>query len=268
MTPLIDQAVATNIAGHTKKAYTYSKPNDDTAEIILTQGLLPFYSNTEQRGGSMTIVDVKVDHVALDVKSRDKLTFLIKKPSDKQLQSGNKYYQLSNAIWVKIPNNVLCPVRRPKTNTQGYQGSAKTAILDQIQEYSTYATRTMTAASCTEIHTILFLYGEGNGYKGIYIEEQDFYNPAPTSFGTKYNKKNNPTAYEAFDNAGKLLYYINDYSKGSTNFNKRFDLQKGYLFVWPSFALTTSVTTPKQWSLEGNFSMNVGNHECQTIYNK
>jgi hypothetical protein len=265
MTPLIDLSVATNIAAHTKQAWTYSTPNDDTAESIIVNGLLPFHPAAEQRGGSTTIVDVKVNHVALDVKCRDVIGFFNTPPTPRQIKSRNQYCQLSNNLWIRIPNGVLCPVRRPKTNTQAYQGNPQTAILDQIQEYINYANRTTMSAGCSELHSVLFLYGQGHGYKAIYIEEQDFGCPVPASFHTYHNRKKIAAAYDALDSTGGLLYRISDYSKGSTNFNRRFDLNQGYLFVWPSTALSTQTTTPAQWTQAGNFSTTLQNPKCTII---
>lgn len=255
MIPLITSAIATNIAGHTKNAWTYSTPNDDAAENIITQGFLPFYANAEQKGGSTTIVDVKIDQVALDVKCRDVLTFYKQAPSKTQLKSDNTYHKVLDNLWVKIPNSVICPVRRPKTDTQGYCGNAQVAIIDQIAEYKTYATRTTNAAGCTDLHSVIFLYGEGTTHKAIYIEEQSFSTPTPVTFSTYYNKKGQPAGYDAFDANDKVLYKLLDYSKGSTNFNKRFDINTGYLFVWPKTAISNSVINEQDWVKQGNYSL-------------
>ena len=80
MTPLITPEIATNIAAHTQEAWTYCVPNDATAEIIIANGLKPFYPNAKRCGGSMTIVDVKVNNIALDVKAQDQMSIRTKMP--------------------------------------------------------------------------------------------------------------------------------------------------------------------------------------------
>lgn len=256
MIPLIDHAVATNIAAHTQQAWTYGTPNDDTAEIIITNGLLPFYNQAQQRGGSTTIVDVKVGTTALDIKCRDVIGFFNKAPSRRQLSSDNRYFEIiKDTLWVKVPNSVVCPVRRPKTNTQKFKGDCKTAIMDQIAEYKSYASRTVAAAGCTELHSVLLLYGQDLGYKAIYIEEQDFGTPVPSSFETGLNRQGQENSYMGLDNQGRLLYKISDYSEGSTNFNKRFDCVAGYLFVWPSTNLNSNVTSVTDWTANKNYTL-------------
>ena len=80
---LITPEVAVNIAHHARQAWTYAVPNDTTGELVITQGLKPFYPGAEQRGGSTTIVDVKVDNVALDIKCRGVLGIFDKPRSDR-----------------------------------------------------------------------------------------------------------------------------------------------------------------------------------------
>jgi hypothetical protein len=245
---LITQEVATNIAQHAQQAWTYSVPNDSTGEIVITNGLKPFYPNAEQRGGSTTIVDVKVDNIALDIKCRDVLGIFLKEHSEKQRAKApsKEYYQVEN-IWIGKPKFVHSPVRRPSVDLENYQGDCKRIMTEQIAEYKAYAERTTKEAGCTELRSVLFLYGEAKGYKAIYIEEQPFATPTPVRFETA-------KSYKAFDQDDRLLYEISDYSKGSTNFNKRFDCNKGFLFVWPSQALATHTVTPTDWKNAGNFS--------------
>jgi hypothetical protein len=55
--------------------------------------------------------------------------------------------------------------------------------------------------------------------------------------------------------ANGLLYKLMNYSEGSANFNKRFDCSNGFLFAWPAENLSTKVTTPDQWTMMGNFAL-------------
>jgi hypothetical protein len=253
MTPLITQDVATNIAGHANLAWTYGVPNGDTGEIIIANGIKPFHPNAEQKGGSTTIVDVKVDHIAYDIKCRDVLGIFTKAPSNKQKSSEQNYYKITDNLFVRVPKSVESPVRRPSVDLENFQGNCKTIITEQIQEYRDYADRTTTAAGCTELRSLLFLYGQAKGYKAIYIEEQPFATPAPTEFDIYTNTKKQPSAYYAYDH--KLLYKLLDYSKGSTNFVKRFDCHKGFLFVWPETAVATHTITTNNWLEMGNFTI-------------
>jgi len=255
MTPLITQDIATNIAAHAQQAWTYGVPNGDTGEIIIACGLKPFYANAEQRGGSTTIVDVKVDHIAYDIKCRDVLGIFTREPSAKQKSSEQSYYKIADNLFVRRPNSIESPVRRPSVDLQNFQGNCQNIITEQIQEYKDYADRTTAAAGCTELRSLLFLYGQGKGYKAIYIEEQAFATPTPGRFEIYKNKKKVPSAYYAHDH--KLLYKLLDYSKGSTNFVKRFDCHKGFLFVWPESAVITHTTTSADWIKEGNHLLTV-----------
>jgi hypothetical protein len=257
MIPLITQDIATNIAYHTQLAWTYSVPNDTTGEIIITNGLKPFYPNAEQRGGSTTIVDVQVGTVAFDVKCRDVLGIFTKQPSEKQKSKEQSYFKVDNNLYVRRPNSVVSPVRRPSVDLENYQGDCQRIITEQIQEYKDYAHRTSTAAGCTELRSLLFLYGEAKGYKAIYIEEQMFSTPTPAHFSIYKNQKGIGAGYDAFDADKKLLYKLLDYSKGSTNFNKRFDCSKGFLFVWPSQTLSTQVVGLTNWQQLGNFNLEI-----------
>lgn len=249
MQPLITQEVAANIAAHTRQAWTYSVPNDSTSEIIIACGLKPFYSSAEQRGGSTTIVDVKVDNVAYDVKARDVLNIFTKARSEKQMTKapGQQYFKIHDELYVGRPNSIHSPVRRPSVDLENYQGNCQRILTEQILEYKTYADRTTAEAGCTELRSILFLYGQGAGHKAIYIEEQEFSTPTPVKFATS-------KGYYGFDTNDKQLYQILDYSKGSSNFNKRFDCKNtGFLFIWPSTTLDESATTVEQWGSSGGF---------------
>lgn len=251
MIPLINAQVAANIASHTKQAWTYSVPNDTTSEIIITCGLKPFYADAEQRGGSTTIVDVKVGDVALDVKARDVLKIFTKERTDKQKARapGQQYLKVHDNLFIGRPNCIHSPVRRPNVDLENYQGDCKRILTEQIQEYSDYANRTTKEAGCKELRSVLFLYGQGAGHKAIYIEEQMFGTPTPASFTTG-------KGYYAHDANGHQLYQILDYSKGSSNFNKRFDCTNGgYLFVWPSEELDNTTTTLDDWHNNGGFSI-------------
>jgi hypothetical protein len=253
MIPLITQNIATNIAGHTQQAWTYGVPNGDTGEIVVACGIKPFYNGAEQKGGSTTIVDVKVDHVAYDIKCRDVLGIFTREPSAKQKSADQNYYKVDENLFVRVPKSVESPVRRPSVNLQNFQGNCQAIITEQIQEYKDYADRTTADAGCTELRSLLFLYGRNKGYKAIYIEEQPFNTPTPTSFDIYKNTKGEPAAYYARDH--KLLYKLLDYSKGSTNFVKRFDCTNGYLFVWPDKFLSNKITDIIEWKVHGNHSL-------------
>jgi len=241
---LITPEVAVNIAHHARQAWTYAVPNDTTGELVITQGLKPFYPGAEQRGGSTTIVDVKVDNVALDIKCRGVLGIFDKPRSDRQLaHAENKTYTELDGLWIGMPRSVTSPVRRPNVDLQGYKGDPETIISSQLAEYEAYALRTTQEAGCDRLHSVLFLYGEGRGYKSIYIEEQRFDNPKPTHYLA------DGRTYQALDEQGKL-YEIIDYSRGSTNFTKRFQVNKGYLFAWPATTLSTQVMTESNWLAE------------------
>lgn len=251
MIPLINARVAANIAAHTKQAWTYSVPNDTTSEIIITCGLKPFYADAEQRGGSGTIVDVKVGDVALDVKARDVLKIFTKERTDKQKARapGQQYFKVHNNLFIGRPNFVDTPVRRPSVDLENFQGDCQRILTEQIQEYSNYANRTTKEAGCKELRSVLFLYGEDKGYKAIYIEEQMFSTPAPASFTTG-------KGYYARDANGHQLYELLNYSKGSSNFKKHFECAGGgYLFVWPSDELDNTTTTMDDWHNNGGFSI-------------
>lgn len=253
MIPLITAEIATNIAAHAQQAWTYGVPNGDTGEIIITCGIKPFHANAEQKGGSTTIVDVKVDHIAYDVKCRDVLGIFTREPSKKQKSSDQSYYKIADNLFVRRPNSVESPVRRPSVDLENFQGNCQTIITKQIQEYKDYANRTMTDAGCTELRSLLFLYGQDKGYKAIYVEEQLFGAPTPTKFNIYENTKKESAAYYAYDH--KLLYKLLDYSKGSTNFVKRFDCGTGFLFVWPEGAVATHTTGIQDWQNQGNHSL-------------
>lgn len=253
MTPLITPEIATNIAAHAQQAWTYGVPNGDTGEIIITCGFKPFYPNAEQKGGSTTIVDVKVNQVAYDVKCRNVLGIFTKEPSAKQKSSDQSYFKIADKLFIRRPNFVESPVRRPSVDLQNFQGDCRTIITEQIQEYKDYADRTTTGAGCTELRSLLFLYGQGKGYKAIYIDEQPFSTPVPTKFDIYKNSKDVASAYYAYDH--RLLYKLLDYSKGSTNFVKRFDCGTGFLFVWPEGAVATDITSIQDWQTKGNHSL-------------
>lgn len=257
MIPLLTKEVATNIAHHTQLAWTYSVPNDTTGEIILTCGLKPFYPEAEQKGGSTTIVDVKVGNIAYDVKCRKVLKIFKKARTEKQKANapGQVYHKINDNLYIGKPTDVLSPVRRPKVNLENFQGDSKRIITKQIEEYKNYANRTMQAAGCNELRSLLILYGKGKGYKSIYIEEQSFSTPAPVRFEIYINEKNKPAGYIGYDN--KPLYKLSNYSKGSSNFNKRFDCNTGFIFVWADEELSTDVVTPDEWQLQGNHFLSV-----------
>lgn len=250
MTPLITQEVAVNIAAHTQMAWQYGAPNDDAGEIIITCGLKPWYPEAEQRGGSTTIVDVKVGRIAYDIKCRDVLGIFLKEHSDKQKARapGKEYHKINDTLFVSLPKSVVSPVRRPSVDLENYTGDCQRIMTEQIDEYRAYANRTVTEAGCDELRSVLLLYGEKNGYKAMYVEEQAFGTPTPDSYATG-------KGYHAYDSNNKLLYEILDYSKGSSNFNKRFDCTTGYLFVWPSQALGTQISTLETWEKMGNFAL-------------
>jgi hypothetical protein len=252
MNKLITVDVAANIASHCEKSWTYSLPNSDTGENIIMHGLSPFYPKTEKKGGSTTIVDLKIDNIAYDIKCRQVLTITAKSPK----KSKNKKYVKFDGQTIIIPNSVETPVRRPNVNLQEFTGDCQLIINEQIQEYKDYADRTMKAANCTDLHSVLLLYGEGNGYKAIYIDEQLFDTPAATRFETYLNKKKIPSAYLAYDDIG-LLYKLMDYSKGSTNFVKRFDCSNGFLFMWKDVPVNPVVTTIEQWQNKGNHILKI-----------
>lgn len=252
MIPLLTQEIATNIAAHTQMAWTYAVPNDSTGEVIIANGFKPFYPDAEQRGGSTTIVDVKVGNIAYDVKCRDVLGIFLKEHSEKQKDraKNKQYFKISESLFIGRPNGVLSPVRRPSVELENYRGDSQRILLDQIAEYCSYANRTTKDAGCTELRSLLFLYGEAKGYKALYIEEQEFSTPTPARFETIENK-----SYIGYDINDQKLYEILDYSKGSTNFKKRFDCNNGFLFVWPSSSLANHVTTCNDWLSQGNYSL-------------
>jgi hypothetical protein len=222
-------------------------PNDTTSEIIIACGFKPFYSDTEPRGGSTTIVDVKVGKVAYDVKARDVLNVFTKERSEKQRANapGQQYFKIQDGLYVGRPNCVHSPVRRPNVELENYQGDCRRILTEQIQEYRDYADRTTNEAGCNELRSLLFLYGQGSGYKAIYIEEQLFATPKPASFTTG-------KGYYAHDASGQQLYQILDYSKGSSNFNKRFDCNnQGFLFVWPAENLEETAQGLVHWGSNG-----------------
>jgi len=255
---LITKDVATNIAAHAQSAWHYGLPNDEAGEVIICSGLNPFYQ-TEHKGGSTTIVDATVvdtagNRIALDIKCRQVLKTFTRAPSRGQEASSNSYHNIDKNLYVSRPPSVLCPVRRPNVDLENFKGNAEDIITKQIAEYREYANNSIERAECAELRSIILLYGKHNGYKAIYIEEQTFGTPTPTTYQVYRNKKGQPTGYEAMDDRG-LLYKLMNYSEGSANFNKRFDCSNGYLFVWPSANLSTQVTTPAQWDTMGNFLM-------------
>jgi len=254
---LITQQVATNIAAHAKEAWHYSVPNDDAGEAVIREGLRAFYSDVEQRGGSTTIVDVRAGNIAYDIKCRDVLGIITKTPTKTQTESDNQYVKVDSNLYVKIPTSVLSPVRRPNVEHENFSSNPEEVILDQIAEYQEYAKRTTEEAGCTDLNSIIFLYGKGNGYKAVYIEEQAFAAPLPSTFDTYINKQGKASGYNAYDANGKILYKLLEYSKGSVNFNKRFDVNGGYLFVWPSSDLPTETITEDKWKEAGNFLVEV-----------
>lgn len=255
---LITKDVATNIAAHAQSAWHYGLPNDEAGEVIICSGLEPFYQ-TEHKGGSTTIVDATAvdtagNRIALDIKCRQVLKTFTRAPSRGQEASSNSYHNINENLYVSRPPAVLCPVRRPSVDLQNFKGDPKAIITEQIAEYKEYAMNSIERAECVELRSIILLYGQHNGYKAIYIEEQAFGTPTPTSYQVYKNKKEEPTGYEAMD-ANGLLYKLMNYSEGSANFNKRFDCSNGFLFAWPAENLSTQVTTPDQWTMMGNFAL-------------
>jgi hypothetical protein len=257
---IINLEVATNIAAHAQLAWHYGLPNDEAGEVIICSGLDPFYP-TEHKGGSTTIVDATVvdstgSRIALDIKCRQVLKTFTKAPGKRQEASNNTYYNLHENLYVSKPPSVMCPVRRPSVDLKSFKGDAKTILTDQIAEYATYANTSIAKANCSELRSIILMYGEHHGYKAIYINEQPFDTPVPTGYDIYTNKKGDPAAYEASDSDG-LLYKLMNYSEGSANFNKRFDCTTGYMFVWPSSSRSTLVTRPSDWASAGNYSMEI-----------
>lgn len=253
MQKLITQDVAFNIAQHCKEAWQFATPNANTGEIIIQKGLTPFYPDTQKKGGPLTIVDIKVNNFALDIKCREVLE-IYTKPIKKK--SPNKTYFTVDDIGITVsrPNSIETPVRRPSVDVKNYQGDSETIVTEQIKEYYYFAHRTTSQADCNHLNSILFLYGCKNDYKAIYIEEQEFSTPMPKSFETYLNKKNKPAAYLAYDNHKKLLYRLMDYSKGSTNFIKRFDCANGYLFVWKEEQREQKICTKEDWDNQGGYA--------------
>jgi hypothetical protein len=257
---LITQSVANNIAAHVIEAWRYSAPNAGAAEAVIREGLKAFYDDVEQKGGSTTIVDVQVGTSALDIKGRQVLTIYSSTPKKTKKSVEFQSIKVDNGIHVKIPLWVATPVRRPKTDHNDFKNDAEKVMLDQINEYTTYADVKTKAANCTSLSSVILLYGEGNGYKSIFLTEQDFSAPIPATYSTKVNKDNKPKGYEAFDADGNLLYKFSPYSKGSDNFNKAFKIDtKGFLFVWkpdpmPSF---TEEEANAKWAQDGNYAVEV-----------
>jgi hypothetical protein len=260
---ILTEQIATNIAAHAQLAWIYDVPNATAAEKIIATGLKPFFPNTVRLGGSATIVDVKSDHRAFDIKSKGDIKFYNKKPRPHMLKSDGQYFEIiKDSIWVRRPNSVLLPSRRTPIDMQGWNGNSNTIMTLAIQEYRDYANKTVQEANCTELTSVLLIYGEGLGYKSIYLEEQEFAAPDATSFGTSTIRKTKKdpvpinNGYKALDVNGKLLYASCPYgSDGSINFLKRFDLSNGYLFVWPSTAIPTNVTSISDWSKQGNYKV-------------
>lgn len=261
MIPLITAEIATNIAAHAQLAWIYDAPNATAAEKIIATGLKPFFPTATRVGGSGTIVDVKADHRAFDVKSNDAVKFYNTKPKPHMLKSDGQYFEIiKDSLWVRRPNSVLLPSRRSPIDMQGWNGDPGTLMPLAIQEYRDYANKTITAANCTVLTSILLIYGEDLGYKSIYLEEQNFATPNASSYRihqTRKTKKNpvpSNNGYEALDAVGKVLYSSAPYGEGSSiNFLKRFDLGNGYLFVWPSTAIPSNVTSINDWDNQGNF---------------
>ena len=154
---------------------------------------------------------------------------------------------------IAIPEGVLTPARRPQVDIEQFNGNAESIITKQIEEHRNYAYRTMQEAGCDELRSIILLYGATEGYKSIYIEELPFDLPAGVKFETTLNKKKIPSEYRAYDNEGNISYKISSYSKGSDNFNKRFNTNNGFLFVWPDIPIDTSkITSVEEWKSKGN----------------
>jgi hypothetical protein len=258
---ILTEQIATNIAAWAQTAWSINVPNSTTAEKVIALGLKPFYANAVRVGGSGTIVDVKVDHRAFDVKSNDAIKFYNTKPKPHMLKSGGQYFEIiKDSLWVRRPNSVLLPSRRSPIDMQGWKGDPGILMPLAIQEYRDYANKTITAANCTVLNSNLLIYGEGLGHKSIYLEEQNFATPNASSYKIHQTRKTkkNPVpinnGYEALDADGKVLYSSAPYGEGSSiNFLKRFDLGNGYLFVWPSTAIPSNVTSTNNWDNQGNF---------------
>lgn len=260
---ILTQEIATNIASYVRPGWVLSVPNGATAEKIITAGIVPFYPDTVRMGGSDTIVDIKSGNRAFDVKSKDNITFYDKEPTARQLKSNGKYFEIvKGKVWVRVPNSVELPSRRSPVDMKNWKGDSSIIMPKAIQEYRDYASKSIKEKGCTEITTILLIYGKGLGYKSIYIEEQDFSAPDAKTFATSMSRetKKKPVSvkngYNAYDDQGKLLYSAKPYGKKSSiNFLKRFDLGKGYLFAWPSKELPSTVTTIADWAKQGNYSV-------------
>lgn len=257
---ILTQDIATNIAAYVRPGWVLNVPNGATAEKIITAGLIPFHPGTVRLGGSGTIVDIKSGHRAFDVKSKDHITFYDKKPTAGRLKSNGKYFEMvKGKLWVRVPNSVDLPCRRSPVDMKNWKGDSSIIMPKAIQEYRNYASQSIKEEDCTEITTVLLIYGKGLGYKSVYIEEQDFSVPDAKTFLTSMSRKTKKkpvsvkNGYNAYDDQGKLLYSAKPYGKKSSiNFLKRFNLGKGYLFVWPSTELPSTVTTVADWIQQGN----------------
>lgn len=245
-----------NILGHVKECWNYDYPTGKTLESAIFRGIQPFYPDAKNLGSPSTIVDVGKGDEAFDIKGC-KVLGHVTKTGKASNHDKNIFVEQEvpgkGKIKVKIPQEVVTQVRRPKVDLKGYTGDPEAAIKEQVQDYHNFAIQTTNKDGYKELHSIVVQYGidEKKGYKSVYMTMNGFEIPAVTKYEVGVKEDGTPCSYQGTDENGKAVFSLSSFNAGSSNFYKRFTTNEGVLFTWSTVEHDTKVYTKEELEVHG-----------------
>jgi len=225
-----------NILGHIKNCWTYGYPSGTVLESAIFEGMKPFYTDAKILGSPSTIVDTAKENDAFDIKARKVLGHIKRITGSSNLKENQFVDQTVpnfGKIKVRIPRSVVTQVRRPKVDLKGYRGNAEEILNEQIKDYQEFAFETTRKDGYTDLYSVVVLYGIDKGYKSVFLTIEKFSTPASTKFSTGKKENGDPCSYDSYDADNKLVFRLSSFNKGSSNFYKTFETDRGILLTWP-----------------------------------
>lgn len=232
---MINQEIANHIFLHIGRCWDYCYPTGQALETAIARGLEPFFE-TKQLGSPSTITDVKADDVSIDSKGNKTLK-LLKKITRATNTEDNQVLELDvlgKKVYLGVPRSIVTQVRRPKVDLQNYAGDAKETLVEQIDEYETFAITKSKADGCVCIMSFVVQYQKRDNIKGATLTVNEFEIPQVAEYITKKDGKGKNSAYVALDENGQEVFALSSFNAGSSNMYKRFNTEKFYYRVWQS----------------------------------
>lgn len=234
---VIAEEAVYNIIGHCMKCWDYTYPTGTALEEAVFRGLKAYYENSYSLGAPNTIVDVKKDTDAFDIKGGKKLSYLKKMSKSTNLEENIFIEQIlpnTEKINVRIPKSIMTMIQRPNVDMENWRGDPNKIISAAISDYKNFASTTTKKANCNSLYSLVVLYGEDKAkkYRSIFITLEEFVEPEIVS--TKHHLKQDKSysGYNGFDKDGKLVYALSPFNRGSINSYKAFDTSKGVLYTY------------------------------------